>query len=605
MRSLLILSETLQIPSSIKLLFKNKRCKNGVIVLYDDDRIDLKIFDQGETLIITDGIVSNLDAPIIDENFFLKNCHLDGQFTVFNIGNSGIKLATDFINVHRFAYGFLENKLIICENLDIILDLIQYNDPAPTKNPTKYVDSQALIQSLSYHYSTFNNRTLIKEVRYFSSGSVIEIENNKVNILGVDNIDRNKAHAVSIDFDNLLEKNAALIKRDFDKIIFPVSGGVDSRLTLYSFFELLKLVNKSSSVLVTHGESNDIEVRLAKQISCILDVKHTSVSIRNLYGSCSEINLVLKSGWNWILGKWIPVLNDLQGRKTDKNTLLVFGSTFDIFRAKYVKSIRSRKQRIWIQMGLNPLDNNMTIEVLEHNYEEKIISDLTRTYRNYIELFRYLDVNLENLIDEFRSDFRNTSKSVKKLFQPTNIHEFEEGLNFMTWGKGAMASQARLLNQFYPCYVLDANRLLIKQVLLIPYKKRFEDKLVHRLLKNSKLSVLGTSQIPFVPYSYPIIIKYLFWAFRSSIDQHYMKIARKLRFKKNRLFTAENWQTVYSERTNLENFHSYFEGLESLMSYPLNYYDNRASGKSRALSEIDLTNAAQIALILKKMGVKQ
>jgi hypothetical protein len=605
MRSLLILSETLQIPSSIELLFKNKMIKNGFIVLFDDDRIDLKICDQGETLIITDGIVSNLDAPIIDENFFIKNCHLDGQFTIFNIGNSGITLATDFINVHRFAYRFLENKLIICENLDIILALIQYNDPESTENPVKYIDSQGLIQSLSYHYSTFNNRTLIKHVHYFSNGSVIKLENNQVNIIVVDNILRNKQNVVDIDFDNLLEKNAALIKRDFDKIIFPISGGVDSRLTLYSFFELFKLVDKSKSILLTHGESDDIEVRFAKQISRILDVKHISVSIRNLYRNRSDINLVLSKGWNWILGKWIPVLKDLQDRNTEKNTLVVFGSTFDIFRAKYVKSIRSRKQRILIQMGLNPSDNNMTIEAFVHNYEEKIILDLTRTYKNYNNLFKYLDVELENLIVGFRNDFSNTAESVKKLFQPTNIYEFEEGLNFMTWGKGAMASQSRLLNQFYPCYVIDANRLLIKELLLMPYEKRFEDKLVHRLLKNSKLSVLGTSQIPFVPYSYPIIIKYLFWAFRSYIDQYYMKIARKLRFKKNRLFTTVNWQIVYSESTNLENFHSYFEGLENLMSYPLNYYDNRASGKSRALSEFDLTNAAQIAMILKRMGLKQ
>jgi hypothetical protein len=41
-------------------------------------------------------------------------------------------------------------------------------------------------------------------------------------------------------------------------------------------------------------------------------------------------------------------------------------------------------------------------------------------------------------------------------------------------------------------------------------------------------------------------------------------------------------------------------------AYTLNYYDNLASGKSRALSEIDTNISAQVVFILKKkMGLRQ
>ena len=168
-----------------------------------------------------------------------------------------------------------------------------------------------------------------------------------------------------------------------------------------------------------------------------------------------------------------------------------------------------------------------------------------------------------------------------------------------------MGNQARFINQYFPCYVAHANRQFIKKIVCVDQTERFEDKLVHRLLKKSKFSKFATSQIPILPYRFPLFFKYPVWAIRSLMDQYYMKLARKYGFSRNRLFKMQNWQTIYADSQNAHNYHSYFEGLERLMSYPLNYYDNRASGKSRALSEIDLTNAAQIAMILKKMGLKQ
>jgi hypothetical protein len=100
--------------------------------------------------------------------------------------------------------------------------------------------------------------------------------------------------------------------------------------------------------------------------------------------------------------------------------------------------------------------------------------------------------------------------------------------------------------------------------------ERFEDKLVHRLLKKSKLSNVPTSQIPILPYRFPLFLKYPVWAIRSQMDQYYMKLARKYDFSRNRLFKMQNWQTIYADSQNAKNYHSYFQDLESLMTYPLN-----------------------------------
>jgi hypothetical protein len=252
---------------------------------------------------------------------------------------------------------------------------------------------------------------------------------------------------------------------------------------------------------------------------------------------------------------------------------------------------------------LNP--SSILIKDIKTYYINIIINEIKNTFNNYNTLFQKLKVDCDSLIIEVEKDLMTTMNHVEILFNPTNGYEFEEGLNLIIWGRGTMGNQARYINQYYPCYVAHANRQFIKKIVCVDQTERFEDKLVHRLLNKSKLSKVATSQIPILPYRFPLLLKYIVWATRSFIDQYYMKFARKYGFNRNRLFKIQNWQTIYSDKINAENFHSYFDGIETLTSYPLNYYDARRSGKSRALSEIDLTNAAQVALILKKMGLRQ
>jgi len=84
-----------------------------------------------------------------------------------------------------------------------------------------------------------------------------------------------------------------------------------------------------------------------------------------------------------------------------------------------------------------------------------------------------------------------------------------------------------------------------------------------------------------------------------------MKLASIYGWKKNRLYTIQNWRTLYAEPNNKFNYQTYFETKEEEFAFPLNYYENRATGKSRPLSEIDLTVPAQIARVLIKIKSNQ
>lgn len=603
MRTLTLANSAFKIPDSIQHVNKSQKNQGEYIIFYEV-RKDLELIDESITdeIIIIEGLLDGLENPKITDNFFTDNSLLNGQYTIFNINRNSIIIATDFININRFAYYHDPSLgILISNNLDHILDIIKYNNIG--KDALDYIDPIALIEQLGYQYSTLGNRTLLKGVSYFENGCITEIDSSGVKIIAVDAIERDQLKFSDKEFQSLLKSNAELFTRKFSDICFPISGGVDSRITLHSFEYWLK---KTNSTILTHGEIDDVEVLIGAKLANVSGLDHRIISIQDLYPSRGKAEQILHKGWNWVLGKWAPIMDKVINYGLKRDTLFIFGDTLDLLRAKNLKSLRSRKKRIFIQLGLTNLNpTNILIDDIKNYYFGKVKNELKITFGNYEALFLKLEIDFDDLSVEIEKDLMASMKHAERLFNPTNGYEFEEGLNLIIWGRGTMGNQARYINQYFPCYVAHANRQFIKKIVCVDQTERFEDKLVHRLLKKSKLSNVATSQIPILPYRFPLFLKYLVWAIRSQMDQHYMKLARKYDFSRNRLFKMQNWQTIYADSQNAQNYHSYFQDLESLMTYPLNYYDNRASGKSRALSEIDLTNAAQVALILKKMGLKQ
>lgn len=580
-----------------------RELKQGDYTIFYQDREDLKFFNKSyRDNIIVEGLVEGLENPQITDNFFTDNKLLNGQYTIIDINESRIRIATDFININRFAYyQDVSRGILISNNLDDILEILKFNNIGASK--FGLIDPIALIEQLGYQYSTLGIRTMIKGVSYFQNGCITEINSRRARIIAVDSIERERLKLSSSEFQEILKSNAELFSKKVPNKCFPISGGVDSRITLHSFASFL---NKDNCSLITHGEIDDVEVVFGAKLAQVMGLEHKSISIQNLYPDPGKAQLILQKGWNWVLGKWAPIIDNILNSGQKKDTLFILGDTLDLLRAKNLKSIRSRKKRILIQLGMAKLDpDGVFLEDIKTYYIGKIVNELKNTFHNYNELFHYLEVELNWLLNEVEKDLIATMNHVERLFNPTNGYEFEEGLNLIVWGRGTMGNQARFINQYYPCYVAHANRQFVKRIVCVDQTERFEDKLVHRLLKKSKLSNVATSQIPILPYRFPLFLKYPVWALRSFMDQYYMKLARNYGFRRNRLFTMQNWQTIYADTYNSENFRSYFEGIETLMKYPLNYYEKRASGKSRALSEIDLTNAAQVALILKKMGFKQ
>ncbi len=567
--------------------------------LYYKPRLNFKILNFKNHSIIIDGVLVYENENKLIEKLLentLNESYLDelfnGQFNIYVINGETMFVITDLLNVNRAFFNVSSDGVFVSNNLNNFIQLL------PHKN-IESIDVNGFFQLLSRNYCNIHNHTPLKNVYSFPNASLLKL--NKVNhrFETIKNDKLNKVANVKKfsvkDIQKELKQNTDVFLNLCKKFIVPFSGGIDSRIVLFSLIEKL---NKIDLVLMTHGEFDDIEYRISHKIAKFFNLKHILLSIKELYPNKIVLNSYLKNGLNLLIAKWVPLKKQLDD--IDKDSLILFGDLFDLLRAKNIRSIRSKKQRILIQLGLYKFKNEtFSINDAKNFIIRNHLKNIREALINYKLIFKRFDITQQEFEDNEITILKDLFNHIETVFEPESGYEFEELFYIHTWSKGSMCNQSRWLNQFFISYTILANRKFVKYCLSIPIKNRFEDKLVHKILKNNKLSYFPTSQIPIIPYNFPIFLKYFVWGFRSFTDQFYMKIANRLEFKKNRLFKTENWKLIYNHTENRINFHSYFEGFEKEFDFVIKYYDNRASGKSRPLSDMDLSSSIIPAYIWK------
>ena len=552
----------------------------------------LVLFKSDKYLLIIDGLITKNKKTIdcdelvtqIDSGKYLGS-EYNGQFNLILVKKESIFILTDLININKIYYTIQRGFLELSNNLNL------FNSPSLERKGLKMtnLDYIGLFQLLTPTYTNLFERTPLLGIKCLLNGIFLQYSNDtmELKILDKDSINLGKKNPNTKEIQKKLSENIELYTNFFSRFLLPISGGVDSRITLYS---ALAIKDKCQITSFTHGEEDDIEVKIAKKVTNKLGIPHFRLSIRSLYPNLDILSNILLTGLNLLLGKWIPVIEYLNSDKVDSKSIILIGDVLDLLRAKNIKSIRSRKNRVLIQLGFKKIQpNNYSVKQAIEKINYEYIVSFKQAIKLYPKLFNLSGIQTEDLIKISLKDIENTHIHILSLYNPDDGYQYEEVFNLFVWGRGSMGNQARFINQNIPCYVISANRNYVKYVLNISQFLRFEDKLVHQILKNTKLAKFPTNQIPFLPYSYPLLLKYVFWAMRSYIDQLIMKFAKKYKWKKSRLIKTENWQTIYLDSKNKLNYESYFNGVEEYFEYPITLYRGRAEGTMWAFSEIDLT----------------
>lgn len=516
--------------------------------------------------------------------------HITGQYNIIFIQGNYIDIITDFIGMKSLCYHFGDD-IYISNN---IYCLKQFGFE---------IDSTGLFQSMiSGLYIPLNSRSLFKNVNLLRSGEYLQYDIFKKAVqLSIDSIDMKnlRIEDETVDeFIEVLKRNAAIYDDLFENIILPISGGVDSRVTLSSF----KTIN-SKFKLVSYGESDYIDNRIAKKIAESIGAAHQNVSFQNhLFPTSKEFDNLIERGGDFFVGSWFSVLNALKEGGYNKNSVVLIGDVLDTLRAKNVKFLRGRLDRVKYQLkrniGIAIKLPYLDIAKYSKNQKQVYRTKIEELYALHTGVLNDLSFNKEIFIKETEKDIDLFLDYVVQKFNPKNQANLEEAFFICTWGARTMAKQINVFKGEFQNYVLMASRHVVKHNLNYSVLDRFEDKLTHRMLRKKGYdcySRFPTSQIPFVAYRTNINLKYMLWAFRSSFDQVSIKLG------KGRLVKHIEWAKYYKNPKNkvlLENLLSNVN--VELKQMPLSIFNKRANGDLWPLSEVDI-NMYSYLLKIKKL----
>ena len=519
-------------------------------------------------ILINKSKIENADFP--------KN--ITGQYNIIHIKDNQIYIVSDFISMKPLYYHF-GHEIFISNN---IYTFLEYNFE---------IDSIALFQSMIPPLSTpLNSRTLVKSVLSLRGGEYLSYDcETKLSNLIIDSMDMNNQ---SINDDEvvqiieMLKNNADIYSDIFKKIVLPISGGVDSRITLSSFKK-----TDANFQLLSYGEEDYIDNKIAKKLAEFAGFSHFNVSFKNhLFPTVEEYESLIKNGGQFFVGAWFSVLRALKKNKIYNDNVVILGDVLDTLRAKNIKSLRSRTKRIKYQLK-KIIGKDLELEELNVN---EFASAQKMIYKNKVlqlkdanpKFFKKLGYSHTQFMSETERDIDLFLEYIVKKFNPKNQVNLEEAFYVSTWGAKTMSKQINVFEGDFQSYVLMSSRHVVKFNLNFSPLDRFEDKLTHLLLRQKSFNLyshFATSQIPFIAYNSNIYLKYIVWAFRSGIDQILIKSSRA------RLVKNIEWKEYYKNENNKKLLSKLLQNVDQdLKDVPIKIFDDRASGKLWPLSETDI-----------------
>src|SRR5690606_11340154 len=125
---------------------------------------------------------------------------------------------------------------------------------------------------------------------------------------------------------------------------------------------------------LSYGEKDYIDNKIASRIAEYLNLEHLNISFKDsLCPSKIEFEQQFKNGGEYFINCWFSVINKLKNNNyiSNENSVILIGDVLDILRAKNIKSIRSRKNRIKLQIndffGIKIKEKPINIKGLEES----------------------------------------------------------------------------------------------------------------------------------------------------------------------------------------------------------------------------------------------
>lgn len=519
-----------------------------------------------------------------------KNKVTDVKCSVSLSINGQTRFCADKLNNHPFYYFVHGRNIVLTSNLFLLKKL----------NINLEIDPVGLIQRLSGpDFTSFGERTLLKNIKKTLPFKEYIFNNGKVNSTELSIIEYGMQKASDSVVDNLLDvlfDSHREVLSGFNNIDIALSGGLDSRLSLGIFYELLKEESFKSKKIrsITYGSCWNYESRLAETLAYNLSLPHIGIwDDLACWPTCDELFSYAQKSNSIGISSWNNLIRFYKIHVPKRDQCLVMGDLLEAVAGRKLQFGLSRTDKIkaYFKSSSNQVLKSIDLDLLSDSISTEIVKNLIEVYSE-IGAFKDLKgLKLSEVIDESRNDLKAIYEVCRRM-SPLTKSQFYESFQWLIYSSPDYRNQAGYFKGIIHCFSPSTSIEVLGRIINIDPIHRLNGKLLLLLMKSINCFPamdIPIASSPYVKISYPDFLRKLSNLIRVFVDAYYKsrRMADKNYLASARFLKDTNWVKVH----RLFPFAEYDELIgEDLFDYPMRIVETRSKLKSQPLVNYDLVN---------------
>lgn len=551
--------------------------------------------------IFTDGYIRNFDFEAQDVAFQTENAiqlireqwpvpdSITGSFacTIIDEIKEEIILCNDSIGIYPLYHLIKDDEFFISNSL-IWLGAVSKTE----------IDQIGLFQrTYCPEFSNIGSRTLLKNAKRLLPGEWIKF--NKSGELLAQKFDNELYQNISItmspfEYWKKFKKEMFYCGAEEESLHIALSGGMDSRLIIGG------LPKKKKLICHTYGKDNYYETLIAKRIAELHDAKFRNYSQPEMNFPTKEIldKYTIETEAIY-LNNWLEIL---EAQENKNREIMLLGDMTESLQGRNLPINKNWKnfKQYYLRREAYPFKENSK-EVFNH-WKGNII----KNYTKLISQTHINRLNIEQTEEQIREGILNDLNDLFMRIEQHNLPYLElvsELFSWFTHARIPMGKQILILNSQFKSYCVPMSIQVLRMTSNLHPNLRLNGRYIKSLFSSVKELIpagsIPTSQIPYVPFNAPDVLKVPIWFMRSGFDDYLIKRLMKSGNpgKRYRVLKSFNWVEVYQHPHFEKNLRSYFNHAHLGIEYTNGVIEGalaRRDLKQWPLSNINIINAAAL-----------
>lgn len=408
-------------------------------------------------------------------------------------------------------------------------------------------------------FANIGSRTILKNTKRLLPGEWIKINKS--------------GEFIEQKYDNELYQNISKTTTPFDywkklkrelsycvgrekNIHIALSGGIDSRLIIGGLPKEIQLFCH------TYGQEDFYETIIAKRIAKLYDANFRNYSQPELNFPAKVILEKYTLHTEAIyLNSWLEILEAQDGKERE---IMFLGDMTESLQGRNLTIKKNWKNfKEYYLRSKEYLFKDNSTEVF-NQWKGEIIGK----YNRLVSQTHINRLNIQISEEQIREGIINDLNELFERIEQHNLPYQElvsEIFSWFTHARIPMGKQVLILNSQFKSYCPPMSIQILRLTSNLHPNLRLNGRFLKRLFNSVKdLKPAGnvpTSQIPYVPFNSPDIVKVPIWFLRSALDDYLIERLMKSgnSKKRYRVLNSFNWVEAYRHPAMESNIRSYFE----------------------------------------------